>query len=206
MVTAAECQCSAQAGGGGRAALAAWADCKAVRCLSHRPGTLPVPLPYPLCQVQRANLKGCEFWVTVAEAMVLLWGLFPGEGDRSLCQPAEHLAREGLWSQFICLQGVKASVNSEHVPAHGAEPVWGTWGSCQWWGESSGFSLGHLAAKVGVKSNSKLDMFQWDSLFLKPSRLVTVALQVQIRLLSMEFAGLNIPWEVPEWQWVARVC
>lgn len=53
------------------------------------------------------------------------------------------------------------------------------------------FPLGDPAAKVGVKSSSMLDMFQWDSLFLEPSRLVTVASQVQIRLLSMKFASLN---------------
>lgn len=43
--------------GGGRAALAAWADCKDVQCLSHRPGTLPVPLAYPHCQAPESKLK-----------------------------------------------------------------------------------------------------------------------------------------------------
>ena len=51
------------------------------------------------------------------------------------------------------------------------------------------FSLRDAAAEKMVKSHSKLDMFQRDSLFPKHGRLVTVALQVQIRLLGMEFTG-----------------
>lgn len=45
------------------------------------------------------------------------------------------------------------------------------------------------AAEVMIKSNSKLDIFQQDSLFPNNARLVTVALKVQIRLLNVEFTG-----------------
>lgn len=37
-----------------------WASCKAVQCLSHRPGTLPVPLPYPHCQAPESKVKGLQ--------------------------------------------------------------------------------------------------------------------------------------------------
>lgn len=50
-------------------------------------------------------------------------------------------------------------------------------------------SLRDAAAEVMTKSNRRLDMFQQDSLFPKHGRFVTVALQVQIRLLSMQFTG-----------------
>lgn len=65
--------------GGGRAALAAWADCKAVQCLSHRPGTLPVPLPYPHCQVPESKVKGLHVlghcsWSHGAAVRPFPWG------------------------------------------------------------------------------------------------------------------------------------
>lgn len=82
----------------------------------------------PTAKLQRSNLKDASF----GSWWLKLWccfGPFPQGRSRSLCQLAGHLAWEGLWSEFICLLAVKASVNSE-MPAHGAEAVWGVWGGC----------------------------------------------------------------------------
>lgn len=82
----------------------------------------------PTAKHQGANFKDCKFRVIVAKPTVLLCGLSLREGARGLCKLAEHLAWEGLWSEFSHLQIVRASVNSEHMPACGTEPVWAGFG------------------------------------------------------------------------------
>lgn len=55
-----------------------------------------------------------------------------------------------------------------------------------------------------IKSNSKWDILQCDGLCPHHGKLVTVALQVQIRLLNVEFSGWYVILQVQEWWWTIK--